>query len=118
MPFIFPTAYGEKGDLIKGRRLGADDYLVKSVDFDILLTTVAARLESVTRAKRRVTSRAQQLERDLSEFIAAGTTSTSLPHTEDLRRILEQNHLPDCLLVLTSIDAYHRPAQEFGTQVA
>lgn len=118
VPFIFLTAYGEKGDLIKGRKLGADDYLVKPVDYDVLLTTVSARLESVNRAKRRVTSRAQQLERDLSDYLATGNTSTALPNADQLRALLEQGNLPDSLLVLASMDAYHRLAPQFGTQSA
>ncbi|WP_374650901.1 EAL domain-containing protein [Dongia sp.] len=118
VPFIFLTAYGEKGDLIKGRKLGADDYLVKPVDFDVLLTTVSSRLESVARAKRRVASRAQQLERDLSDFLATGVTSTTLPNGDRLRLMLQQKHFPDGLLVLAGIDAYHRLAPQFGPQVA
>ncbi len=116
VPFIFLTAYGEKSDLIKGRQLGADDYLIKPIDFDVLLATVSARLDSVTRAKRRVTSRAQQLERDLSDFLVSGTTSTSLPSAEELRSVLSTAQAQDCLLVLASIDAYHRLAPQFGTQ--
>jgi EAL domain-containing protein (putative c-di-GMP-specific phosphodiesterase class I)/CheY-like chemotaxis protein len=118
VPFIFLTAYGEKTDLIKGRKLGADDYLVKPVDFDLLLATVSARLESVSRAKRRVTSRAQQLERDLSDYLAAGAASTSLPNADELHAMLAQSNLPDSLLLLASMDAYHRLAPQFGTQSA
>jgi EAL domain-containing protein (putative c-di-GMP-specific phosphodiesterase class I)/CheY-like chemotaxis protein len=118
VPFIFLTAYGEKTDLIMGRKLGADDYLVKPVDFDLLLATVSARLESVSRAKRRVTSRAQQLERDLSDYLAVGAASTSLPNADELHAMLAQSNLPDSLLLLASMDAYHRLAPQFGTQSA
>ena len=118
VPFIFLTAYGEKSDLIKGKKLGADDYLVKPIDFDVLLTTVSSRLESVVRAKRRAVSRAQQLERDLSEYLASGSTSTSLPGAEQLRQVLQQINFPDSMLVLASIDAYHRFTPQFGSQSA
>lgn len=118
VPFIFLTAYGEKSDLIKGRKLGADDYLVKPIDFDLLLATVSARMDSNFRAKRRVTSRAQQLERDLSNYLATGTTSTSLPNADELHAILAQDSLPDSMLVLASMDAYHRLAPQFGSQSA
>ncbi|MDY0870956.1 EAL domain-containing response regulator [Dongia rigui] len=118
VPFIFLTAYGEKSDLIKGRKLGADDYLVKPIDFDLLLATVAARMDSNFRAKRRVTSRAQQLERDLSKVLATGATSTSLPNADELHAILAQDNLPDSMLVLASMDAYHRLTPQFGSQSA
>ncbi|WP_374378450.1 putative bifunctional diguanylate cyclase/phosphodiesterase [Dongia sp.] len=118
VPFIFLTAYGEKSDLIRGKKLGADDYLIKPIDFDVLLTTVSSRLESVVRAKRRVVSKAQQLERDLSDYLATGSTSTSLPNAEHLRGVLQQKNFPDSMLVLASIDAYHRFTPQFGSQAA
>lgn len=51
VPFIFLTAHGQKSDLLHGRELGADDYLVKPVDFDVLLSVVQSRLQSVQRAQ-------------------------------------------------------------------
>jgi putative two-component system response regulator len=44
IPFIFLTARGEKEDIMNGRNLGAEDYLVKPLSRDELLTTVRARL--------------------------------------------------------------------------
>ena len=43
-PFIFLTALGQKHDIITGRTLGAEDYIVKPVDFDVLLATIKQRL--------------------------------------------------------------------------
>ena len=50
MPFIFLTALGDRDNQLKGRRIGADDYVVKPIDFDILETVVKARLSKVVRA--------------------------------------------------------------------
>ena len=33
IPFIFLSALSDRADVIKGRRLGADDYLTKPIDF-------------------------------------------------------------------------------------
>jgi putative two-component system response regulator len=44
IPFIFLTARGEKDDIMNGRNLGAEDYLIKPLSRDELLTTVRARL--------------------------------------------------------------------------
>ncbi|MBK8159578.1 MAG: response regulator [Rhodospirillaceae bacterium] len=118
VPFIFLTAYGEKSDLIKGRSLGADDYLVKPIDFDLLLTTVRARLESVSRSRRRLNSHAQQLERQLADFLTNGISAAVLPSGQNLHELLVDPNLPDCLLVLASIDAYHRLTPQFGSLVA
>jgi DNA-binding response OmpR family regulator len=50
MPFIFLTALGDRDNQLKGRRLGADDYVVKPIDFDILEAVVKARLSKVARS--------------------------------------------------------------------
>ena len=44
IPFIFLTGLGDREDEIAGRMLGADDYVRKPVDFEILQTIIAARL--------------------------------------------------------------------------
>ncbi len=44
VPFIFLTALGQKDDKLIGLKLGADDYIVKPVDFDILLSTIQLKL--------------------------------------------------------------------------
>lgn len=50
-PFVFLTALSDPGDVIDGKRLGADDYLVKPIDYDLLLATVEARLRQVHRMR-------------------------------------------------------------------
>jgi putative two-component system response regulator len=45
IPFLFLTARGEKEDILAGKDLGADDYLVKPLMREELLTTVRARLD-------------------------------------------------------------------------
>ena len=48
MPFVFLSALADRKDVIAGKTLGADDYLTKPVDFDIMRATIAARLRQVT----------------------------------------------------------------------
>lgn len=45
VPFIMLTALGDRQNQIRGRELGVVDYLVKPVDFDLLLAAVAARIK-------------------------------------------------------------------------
>lgn len=45
IPFIFLTAWGEREDMQRGRKLGVDDYVVKPYDPEDLLITVESRLE-------------------------------------------------------------------------
>jgi DNA-binding NarL/FixJ family response regulator len=49
VPFVFLTALADRDNELKGRRLGADDYITKPIDFDILATIIRARLASVAR---------------------------------------------------------------------
>jgi putative two-component system response regulator len=45
IPFVFLTARGEKEDVLVGKDLGAEDYLVKPVTREDLITVVNSRLE-------------------------------------------------------------------------
>jgi DNA-binding NarL/FixJ family response regulator len=49
MPFIFITALLDRDNELKGRKLGADDYVTKPIDFDVLGTIINARLARVAR---------------------------------------------------------------------
>lgn len=51
MPFIFLTALSDKENVIDGREAGADDYLTKPVDYQVLTATIDARLARVRQAK-------------------------------------------------------------------
>jgi DNA-binding response OmpR family regulator len=50
MPFVFLTALTDRENELKGRQLGADDYVTKPIDFDVLGAILAARLARVARA--------------------------------------------------------------------
>jgi DNA-binding response OmpR family regulator len=50
MPFVFLTALGDHEHEIRGWQLGADDYLTKPVDYDVLAALITARLTRVARS--------------------------------------------------------------------
>lgn len=52
IPFVFLTARADSSQIIEGKRAGADDYLVKPVDFDLMLATIHARLQQVRRIRQ------------------------------------------------------------------
>ncbi|ERS91747.1 response regulator [Halomonas sp. PBN3] len=60
-PFIFLTALSDPRDVVDGKRLGADDYLVKPIDYDLLLATVEARLRQVRRMRTKSNHELQEL---------------------------------------------------------
>jgi DNA-binding response OmpR family regulator len=49
MPFVFLTALGDHDNELRGWQLGADDYLTKPVDYDVLAALITARLVRVAR---------------------------------------------------------------------
>jgi len=51
IPFIFLTALSDRDNELRGRRLGADDYITKPIDFDVLETIINARLAGVARTE-------------------------------------------------------------------
>ena len=60
IPFVFLSALGDPREVVEGKRRGADDYLVKPIDYDLLLATVHARLRQIVRIRSaRVTDRAE-----------------------------------------------------------
>lgn len=51
IPFVFLSALGDPREVVAGKRLGADDYLVKPIDYDLLLATIDARLRQIARLR-------------------------------------------------------------------
>jgi DNA-binding NarL/FixJ family response regulator len=50
MPFVFLTALADPETELKGWQLGADDYVTKPVDYDVLAALITARLAGVARS--------------------------------------------------------------------
>lgn len=79
LPFVFLTARTDRESELKGRRLGADDYVTKPVDFEILASIIQARLGQGVRNE--VWSKQVALtERELEclTWSARGKTSTDI----------------------------------------
>ena len=51
IPFVFLSALADPRHIVDGKRLGADDYLVKPIDYDLLLATIEARLRQIGRIR-------------------------------------------------------------------
>ncbi len=50
VPFVFITALGDRDHELRARRLGADDYVIKPIDFEILAAIIDGRLARLARA--------------------------------------------------------------------
>lgn len=51
IPFVFLSALADPKHIVEGKLFGADDYLVKPIDYDLLLATVEARLRQIDRIR-------------------------------------------------------------------
>jgi DNA-binding response OmpR family regulator len=77
MPFVFLTALTDRDNELKGRHLGADDYVTKPIDFDVLATIIAARLAGIARTGL-WPKRAELNEREVQVLTWAGRGKTSI----------------------------------------
>lgn len=51
VPFVFLTAKDGSNEITQGKYAGADDYLVKPINFDLMLATISARIRQVSRMR-------------------------------------------------------------------
>jgi DNA-binding response OmpR family regulator len=77
LPFVFLTALADRDNELKGWRLGADDYVTKPVDFDILGAVIEARLGRVVRSGEPVAHLAQR-EIETLTWAARGKSSAEI----------------------------------------
>ena len=70
IPFIFLTAKGQRTDIRAGKQLGADDYLVKSVDLDDLLVVVRAKLDRAIVLKQQSLKEMENLKNTILNMLS------------------------------------------------
>lgn len=68
IPFVFLTAQTDPQQVIDGKRAGADDYLIKPVDFDLMLATIQARITQVARIRQHHAAEVQGMQNALLEL--------------------------------------------------
>jgi DNA-binding response OmpR family regulator len=78
-PFVFVTALSDRESELRGRRLGADDYVTKPIDFDILEMIIKARLAGVARTEvRPKLANLNDREVEMLTWVARGKTSAQI----------------------------------------
>ncbi len=60
VPFIFLSAQDQVEQIVNGKHAGADDYLVKPVNFDLMLATIDAGLRQVQRLRSQLKTQTAQ----------------------------------------------------------
>ncbi|HLS69490.1 MAG TPA: response regulator [Kiloniellales bacterium] len=77
IPFVFLTALDQREEVIAGKRSSADDYLVKPVDFDLLLASVEGRIAR-TRQLREQRSAEEQASTTLAGELSPARASAEV----------------------------------------
>ena len=87
MPFVFLTALTDRDNELRGRQLGADDYVTKPIDFDILVTIINARLVAVARTEMWPKNvKLNDREVEALTWVARGKTSAEIAKILDLTK--------------------------------
>jgi len=92
--FVFLTALADRENELRGRHLGADDYVTKPVDFDVLHTIINARLAGVARNEiwpKRSTLNDREIE--TLTWVARGKTSAQIAKIIGLSKRTVDFHL-------------------------
>jgi DNA-binding NarL/FixJ family response regulator len=101
IPFVFLTALADRYSELRGRRLGADDYVTKPIDFDILETIIKARLVGIARNEswpKLVTLNDREIE--VLTWVARGKTSGQIAETLRLAKRTIDFHLDNARMKL------------------
>jgi DNA-binding NarL/FixJ family response regulator len=101
IPFIFLTAMAGREDELRGRRLGADDYITKPIDFERLHMIINARLAGV--ARNEVWPKLVMLndrEIDTLTWVARGKTSAQIAEILELSKRTVDFHLDNARVKL------------------
>jgi DNA-binding response OmpR family regulator len=94
MPFVFLTALTDRDNELKGRQLGADDYVTKPIDFDMLAAIIAARLAGVARSNLwPKTIDLNEREVEVLTWAARGKTSAEIAKILDLTKRTVDFHI-------------------------
>jgi DNA-binding response OmpR family regulator len=108
MPFLYLTALSDRANELKGRRLGADDYITKPIDFDILATIIDARLARVARIAtwpRQVDL--TERETETLGWAARGKTSSEIAQILGLTKRTVDFHIDNARMKLDATTRMH-----------
>jgi DNA-binding NarL/FixJ family response regulator len=102
IPFMFLTALSDRDNELRALQLGADDYVTKPIDFDILETIINARLAGVARnrladaARHEISPKLTYLndrEAEILTWAARGKTSVQIAEMLDITKRTVDFHL-------------------------
>jgi DNA-binding response OmpR family regulator len=108
MPFVFLTALTDRDTELKARKLGADDYVTKPIDFDILVAIIEARLAGVARRRMLPTQVSlNERETEVLTWAARGKTSAEIAQIVDLAKRTVDFHADNARMKLNAATRMH-----------
>jgi DNA-binding NarL/FixJ family response regulator len=101
IPFMFLTALADRESELRARRLGADDYVTKPIDFDMLEMIINARLAGVARNEM-WPKLAMLNDREIESltWVARGKTSAEIARLIGLSKRTVDFHLDNARIKL------------------
>jgi len=69
VPFILLTALSSKDDVINGSKVGANDYIIKPIDFDILIAKISEKILNSTRIQSRFINNIKNITDQISNIL-------------------------------------------------
>lgn len=75
VPFVFLTALADRDTELRGRRMGADDFVAKPIDFDLLVEIIRARLSGSPARRRQPEVPLSARELEALTWVARGKSS-------------------------------------------
>jgi DNA-binding response OmpR family regulator len=118
MPFLYLTALSDRANELRGRQLGADDYITKPVDFEILTAIIKARLARVPRGT--IWPAAVDLtEREVETltWAARGKTSSEIAIILGLTKRTVDFHIDNARLKLNATSRIHAAVKAAAGQL-
>lgn len=108
IPFVFLTALADRDSELRGRRMGADDYITKPVDFEMLATIITARL--ARGGRHFAASKHYDLnnrEAEVLTWAARGKTSAEIARIVDLTKRTVDFHIDNARGKLNAATRMH-----------
>lgn len=93
-PFIFLSALGQKENIIKGVNLSANDYLVKPIDFEILIAKVQEKAQSSLKFHKFHEKGISNIKSQISSALPSEITSYLDPIIQISQMLKEQPYGP------------------------
>jgi DNA-binding NarL/FixJ family response regulator len=101
IPFVFLTALGDRERELQAQRFGAEDYVTKPIDFDVLETTINARLAETARNET-WPALLHNREIEVLTWVARGKTSAQVSELIGLSERTVDLHLESARIKLAA----------------